>query len=88
MIGNPVGCDVDDIICQLRVLASLKTLQENMGKENFLLEFPELEGMDVKIKDKIASQRVRLSDAIKTCDVIDPDEIPPEILAELEEKEE
>jgi len=83
------GCDVDDILCQLRVLASLKTLQDNMGKESFAVEFPELQGMDTKIKEKIATQKVKLSDAIRSCgDAVDPDEIPAELLHDLEEDEE
>ncbi len=40
---NP--CDVDDVVCQMEVLAHLRGLQKGLGNSQFLDKFPELAGL-------------------------------------------
>ncbi len=60
-------CNVDDILCQMGVLQNLRGLQQGMGTETFLKEFPELEGMDEKLTAKIESSTLAVSEALAKC---------------------
>ena len=44
---NP--CDVDDILCQMEVLAHLHGLQKGLGNSQFLDKFPKLTGLEEAI---------------------------------------
>ncbi len=68
-------CNVDDILCQFGVLQNLRGLQEGMGNETFLKEFPELQGMDEKLTAKIESGTESLKAAIAKCGQITPKEV-------------
>jgi len=74
-------CNVDDILCQIRVLGHLKGLQDEMGKEGFDTEFPELTGVGEHLETRIESQREKLRTSLVACGQVQEDELP------LEEKE-
>lgn len=71
-------CNVDDILCQIRVLGHLKGLQDEMGKEGFSTEFPELTGLGEHLETKIEFQRGKLRDSLVACGQVKEDELPLE----------
>ncbi|KKL79755.1 hypothetical protein LCGC14_2011610 [marine sediment metagenome] len=64
-------CDVNDIICQLETLKSLRSLKVNMGQEAMLDRFPQLSGMDEKLVESIQETEGDLKTAIRKCGNID-----------------
>lgn len=70
-------CNVDDILCQIEVLRSLKTLRQNMSAESFRNQFPELEGISEKLTENINASRANLQEALIKCGNMDLD-IPEE----------
>lgn len=63
-------CDVDDILCQLEVLTHLKGLQGALGEERYRADFPELQGLD----EKVRSQEATLREALGRCGLPSLDE--------------
>ncbi len=53
MVEERTPCDVDDVVCQMEVLAHLKGLQKERGQEQFLKQFPELVGVEVTIAPSV-----------------------------------
>ena len=47
--GEKSPCDVDDVVCQMEVLAHLRGLQKGLGNSQFLDKSPELAGLDEAI---------------------------------------
>ena len=72
-------CDVDDILCQFEILRAYRGLQKNLGKENLLEKFPELEGVGGKIASEISLHRDKLHEAIEKCGGFTEEEITEEI---------
>jgi len=60
-------CDVEDILCQVEILRAYRELQKNLGKENVLVKFPELEGVSGRISGEITAHRITLREAIERC---------------------
>lgn len=77
-------CNIDDILCQIEALRSMRSLRSAMGNETFVREFPELEGLDEKLIDKIQTTEGDIREALAKCGNIDL-EIPE--IAEFEESE-
>lgn len=67
--GSP--CDVNDVLCQLRALTHLKGLNVALGNDKFKEEFPELKGLE----DKIRTREASLTSALGKCG-ISPAELP------------
>jgi len=78
-------CDVNDIICQARVLASMENLRQAMSSETFQEKFPELEGMDEKLLVSIEEAQVTLSASLEDCK-IEEEWLPDEVEYEPEEE--
>lgn len=79
-------CDVDDILCQIEALRSMRTLRSVLTGEVFEREFPELEGLDAKLLGKIQAAKGNIREALEKCGNVDlEDEIPD--LEEFEEEE-
>lgn len=77
-------CNVDDILCQMGVLQNLRGLQQGMGNETFLKEFPELQGMDEKLTAKIESSTLAVSEALAKCGKATPGETIEEVAVKVE----
>lgn len=60
-------CDVNDILCQLKVLQSMNDLKGAIGDEAFLSKFPELANLPEKLTAEIANQRGSLREALEKC---------------------
>lgn len=79
-------CDVDDILCQLEALSHLKGLRAALGDEQFKSSFPELEGLDEKLTQKIKEQEISVGDSMAGCGL--PMLSSTELVSGTEEKEE
>ena len=60
-------CDVDDVICQMEVLAHLRGLKKGLGEEKFREKFPELVDVEEKLTPKIKEQEDELQRALESC---------------------
>jgi len=60
-------CNVDDILCQLEVLRTLKELQEGLSKDWFKEKFPELEEVNTKLSESITEQNESIRQAVERC---------------------
>ena len=78
------GCNVEDFLCQIKVLESLRSLRTALGNGNFLSEFPELDGLDGKLVRKIETTEGDFRAALAKCGNVDL-EIPT--VAEFSEGE-
>lgn len=69
MSENPKAkpCDIDDIVCQMQALSHLKGLQNVLGDERFRARFPELEGLDERVAERIKEQDSILREALNGC---------------------
>lgn len=56
-------CNIDDLLCQMAVISHLKGLQSALGEERYRTEFPELQGLD----ERVRSQEASLRDALGKC---------------------
>jgi len=65
------GCNVDDILCQIEALRSMRSLRTALGNETFASEFPELEGFDTKLTERIETTRGDLKTALAQCGNVD-----------------
>lgn len=72
-------CDVEDILCQFEILRAYRGLQKNLGKEEVLEKFPELEEVSGKIANEISLHRDQLKEAIEKCGGFTEEEITEEI---------
>ena len=64
-------CNVDDILCKIEALRSMRALQAALGKESFSAEFPELEGVDEKLSRSITTSQGDLKSALAKCGNVD-----------------
>ena len=76
-------CDVDDILCQLRILEHLRSLQKDLGNKKLLEEFPEFRGIDERLSSKIITQKGAVKEALERCGNLSEDMAPPEIYDEI-----
>lgn len=60
-------CNIDDILCKIRTIESIKNLRSVMGSESFIQEFPELEGLDTKLLEKLDITKADVQEAIAQC---------------------
>ena len=67
MTEEKAKCDIDDIVCQMQVLAHLKGMQSILGEERYKGDFPEFEGLDEKLAGRIESQETSLQEALDKC---------------------
>lgn len=83
-------CDIDDILCQMRILDNLKNIKDAAGTENFKKQYPELEGLETTIASRIDQQDEVLRSAFEKCNLPyispeNPADIPEIPVAEEEE---
>lgn len=72
----PEKCDMEDLVCQMQVLAHLRGIQDVMGSGRFQTEMPELSGLSEKLTDTIQTQERSIEETMRTCGMLDPEETP------------
>lgn len=68
-------CDIDDLVCQIQILAHLKGMQSLLGDEKFKTSYPEFEGLDTTLKEKIEIGEGTLREALDRCGLSPMEEI-------------
>ena len=61
------NCDIDDIICQIEVLTHLRGIKNRLGEESFRSNFPEFEGLEGKLTERIGNTDASLQQALERC---------------------
>lgn len=84
-------CDINDILCDIEVLRSLRTLRQNISTDDFKTRYPEFSDLETRLSTDIQSSERNLKDALAQCGNVDlvSEVIPSEITAgEIESPEE
>lgn len=85
MVGEKRECDVEDILCQIEALRSLRGLRTALGNETFQRDFPELENLDGKLVQKIQTTEGSIKEALAKCGNISLEEVTTEEVTEIAE---
>lgn len=71
-------CDVDDLLCQLKVMNHLEGMQNLLGSEKFKARFPELGDLGETVAERIKEQETTIKEAFEKCGLTPPGEPTPE----------
>jgi len=85
------GCDIDDLLCQIRVQSHLQGLHILLGDEKFKQQFPEFEGLEDTVAERIKTQEGSLRESLERCGLpmpSDVEKVEPEIIKEIESENE
>lgn len=77
-------CDIDDIICQIKILDSLRVIKDSINEEGFKERFPELVNLGNTLASKISEQDSILRNAFEKCGLAGIEREPEEITVEEE----
>lgn len=84
-------CDIDDLMCQLKVQNLLGGMKELLGSEKFKVRYPEFEGLGETVAERIREQEITIREAFERCGMPAPEEekIPPaeELVPMISEEE-
>ena len=78
-------CDIDDIMCQLKILDSLRVIKDATDEDRFKERYPELANMGDVLASRITEQDSLLRSAFEKCNIPVPSSL--EITAGLEEED-
>lgn len=78
------GCNIDDILCEVRALESMRALKEALGSELFAKEWPELGDLDGKLRDKIEASTISLKESLAQCGKVVEADVALNIEADVE----
>lgn len=76
-------CDLDDVVCQLNVLKTLRELKGQVGTTNFQERFPEFTGLENTVAARIKESETSLKKALTACGALDNEDV--ESLVEQDE---
>lgn len=74
MAEEKPGCDIDDLLCQIRVQSHLQGIHSLLGDEKFQQQFPEFRGLEDTISERIRSQEVNIRESFERCGMQVPEE--------------
>ena len=75
-------CDIDDLMCQLQVMNYLGGMKNLLGSEKFKVRYPEFEGLQETVMERMKEQETTIREAFENCGL----PIPEEELIEPEEE--
>lgn len=67
-------CNTEDILCQMEVLGHLKGIRSIVGDEQFKNSFPEFEGLNETLSERIKSSETNLKETLERCGLLTPGE--------------
>ncbi len=73
-------CDPEDIACQARVIKHLRGLAEELGVESLHEQFPEFDGLQGTITEKLRARKDVMKSTLVNCGIIEPDESLEDVL--------
>lgn len=68
-------CNIEDIVCQMQVLSHLKGIQGILGEEKFNSDFPEFDGLDMVLTERISTGEATLNETLKACGLSEEPEV-------------
>jgi len=71
-------CNIDDILCQLRVLDHLRGIRAAIGDIKFPEIFPEFKGLDDTLTEKMIMQDKSLREMLQKCGLPSPEKLEVE----------
>lgn len=75
-------CDIDDILCQLQVMNYLEGMKNLLGSEKFKTRYPEFEGLEGTVAERMREQETTIKEAFEKCGIPVPEKPEPEIIVE------
>ncbi len=73
-------CDIDDLMCQLQVMNLLGGMKNLLGSEKFKVRYPEFEGLEGTVSERMKEQETTIKEAFEKCGIPVPEEVEPEII--------
>lgn len=67
-------CDIDDLLCQLQIINHLEGMKNLLGTESFWVKYPEFEGLEETVAERIIEQKFTLKEAFEKCGMPVPEE--------------
>lgn len=71
-------CDIDDLMCQLQVMNLLGGMKNLLGTERFKTRYPEFEGLEETVSERMKEQETTIKEAFEKCGLPVPEETEPE----------
>jgi hypothetical protein len=68
-------CDVDDLLCQMRVLGHLEGMRNLIGMERFQQQYPDSADMLEVTNERIEIQKSSLRNTLSSCNLPIPEEL-------------
>jgi hypothetical protein len=72
-------CDVDDLLCQMRVLGNLEGLANLLGTERFQQQYPDYASLLDVTKERIDLQKSTLRSTMERCNLPIPEELQEQV---------
>jgi len=60
-------CDIDDLMCQLQVMNLLGGMKNLLGSERFKTSYPEFEGLEETVTERLKEQETTIKEAFEKC---------------------
>ena len=67
-------CDIDDLMCQLQVMNYLGGMKNLLGSEKFKIRYPEFEGLEGTMIERMKEQETTIREAFERCGLPIPEE--------------
>lgn len=77
-------CDIDDLMCQLQVMNLLGGMKNLLGSERFKTRYPEFEGLEETVSERMREQETTIREAFEKCGLPAPEEPETETIVEEE----
>ena len=76
-MGQPVekNCDIDDMLCQLKVMNLLDGMKNLLGSEKFKTSYPEFVGLEETVAERMSQQKTTIKEAFEKCGLQVPEEM-------------
>ncbi len=62
-------CNIDDIVCQLRMLDHLAGMKNLVGTENFQQKYPQFSNLESELTALMAEQKGTVTELMKKCGI-------------------
>lgn len=75
-------CDIDDLLCQLKVMNLLEGMKNLLGTEKFKARYPEFESLEGTVSERMREQETTIKEAFERCGIPVPEEPETETIEE------
>lgn len=78
-------CDVDDLLCQMRLMSHLEGLQSIMGTDKFKEQYPDFAELQNTVTGRLEKQKENIRTSMEKCGLPIPQELEEEVQEETSE---